>query len=235
MPRWPAPQRPAAHAEQALLTDILDGTYPPGSALPAERDLAGRLGVTRPTLRETLQRLARDGWLTIRQGKPTLVNDYWREGGLKVLEALVCYGNRLPADFVPHLLQVRLDLAPAYTRAAVQRAASQVADVLAHAADLHDTPEAFATYDWTLHRTLTIASGNPVYTLILNGFAGFYEQMARLYFDRPEARTASRAFYAALLVAARANDATHAGEICEIVMRQSIELWTGQPGEPGSA
>ncbi len=235
MPRWPAPQRPAAHAEQALLTNILDGSYPPGSVLPAERDLAGRLGVTRPTLREALQRLARDGWLTIHQGKPTLVNDYWREGGLKVLDALACYAEKLPPDFVPNLLQVRLDIAPAYTRAAVQRAAPQVAALLARAASLYDTPEAYAAFDWTLHRALSIASGNPVYTLILNGFAGFYEQMARLYFDRPEARTASRAFYAGLLSAAQAGDATRAGEICERAMRQSIELWDGTKDDKNNA
>jgi DNA-binding FadR family transcriptional regulator len=34
---------------------------------------------------------------------------------------------------------------------------------------LDDTPEAFASFDWTLHHILTVASGNPAYTLILNG------------------------------------------------------------------
>ena len=89
MPNWSAPQRPAAHAEQSLVSAILDGTYPPGSTLPGERELARQLGVTRPTLRETLQRLECEGWMTIRQGKSTRVNDIWREGGLTVLSALV--------------------------------------------------------------------------------------------------------------------------------------------------
>jgi len=225
MTNWSAPQRPAVYAEQTLLTAILDGTYPPGSTLPGERDLAAQLGVTRPTLREVLQRLECDGWLSIQQGKPTRVNDYWRDGGLKVLSALVRYGRQLPSNFVPNLLEVRLALAPAYTRAAVERSAASVVGHLEDHASLDDTPEAFAAFDWTLHHTLTVASGNPVYTLILNGFAGFYEQMARLYFARPQARASSRAFYAALLDTARRGDAADAEQITRAVMQESVALW----------
>ncbi len=225
MTDWSAPQRPAAYAEQALVTAILDGTYPPGSTLPGERDLAAQLGVTRPTLRETLQRLACQGWLTIEQGKSTRVNDFWREGGLAVLSALVRYSERLPADFVPNLLEVRLALAPAYTRAAVERSAAAVVQCLAAQAELDDAPEAFASFDWKLHHTLTTASGNPVYTLILNGFAGFYEEMARLYFAQPGARRSSRAFYAALQAAATQADGAEAERITRSVMLESIALW----------
>jgi len=226
MDNWSAPQRPAAYAEQALVTAILDGSYPPGSTLPGERDLAAQLGVTRPTLRETLQRLACDGWLTIQQGKPTEVRDYWREGGLGVLDALVRYGQQLPPDFIPNLLHVRLAMAPAYTHAAVERAAATVTACLADQASLDDAPEAFAAFDWTLHHTLTVASGNPVYTLILNGFVGFYEEMACLYFARPEARASSLAFYAALLDAAQRADADAAELITRSVMEESIQLWS---------
>ena len=225
MANWSAPQRPAAYAEEALVTAILQGTYPPGSTLPGERDLAAQMGVTRPTLRETLQRLACEGWLTIQQGKATRVNDFWKEGGLNVLGALVRYSEKLPPDFVPNLLEVRLALAPAYTRAAVEGSAMTVVGCLADYALLDDTPDVFAAFDWTLHHTLTVASGNPVYTLILNGFVGFYEQMACLYFAQAAARSASRAFYAALLAAARQEDAMAAERITRSVMQESIDLW----------
>ncbi len=225
MANWSVPQRPAAYAEQALVTAILDGTYPPGSFLPGERDLAAQLGVTRPTLRETLQRLACEGWLTIQQGKPTRVNDFWQEGGLNVLSAMVRYSQQLPASFVPNLLEVRLVLAPAYARAAVERSAAAVVGFLQGCLGLDDDPQAFASFDWHLHRTLTIASGNPIYTLILNGFAGFYEEMACRYFARPEARASSRAFYAAVLDAARRGDAEAAERITRSVMQESIRLW----------
>lgn len=225
MSSWSAPKKPAEHAEEALIEGILDGTFPPGSVLPAERELASKLGITRPTLREALQRLARDGWITIQQGKSTQVNDFWRQGGLNVLSALLRNGQSRPPDFIPHLLEVRLHLAPAYAGSAVERCAADVEDLLKEAIQLEDSPAAFATFDWRLHHALTVASGNPVYTLILNGFAGFYEDMARLYFSLPEAREASRVFYAQLLQLARARDSRAAEQLTSQVMRGSLALW----------
>ncbi len=229
---WQAPPRPGAYAEEALITAILQGVYPPGSALPGERELAVRLGVTRPTLRETLQRLDRDGWVTIHHGKATRVRDYWVEGGLNVLSAMVRYSSRsLPADFVPSLLGLRLLLAPTYTREAVERAPVKLAAALQKAENLANTPEAFATFDWNLQHILTLASGNHIYTLLLNGFAGFYEKMALLYFAAAETRSASRAYYRLLLAAVRKKNPVLAESLTRRVMQRSIALWKKQAGK----
>jgi GntR family negative regulator for fad regulon and positive regulator of fabA len=222
---WSAPQRPVDYAEQALVTAILDDTYPPGAALPGERDLAALLGVTRPTLREVLRRLECDGWLTVHQGKSTIVNDIWADGGLNVLSTIVRYSQKLPSNFIPDLLQVRLVLAPAFMAAAVARDPEQVAALLAEYADLPDDPTAFAAFDWHIQRCLTIVSGNPIYTLIINGFADIYARAAQRYFARSEARAASRAFYVALLAAAWRQDAAEAERVARTAMQQSITLW----------
>lgn len=227
---WSPPKRPAAYAEKSLILAILNDDYPPGSVLPAERELAAKLGVTRPTLRETLQRLERDGWLTIQQGKPTRVNDYWLEGGLNVLNALVHYSEQLSPNFIPNLLQVRLALAPAYTHQAVEHSPAQVSECLEDSIAMNDTPEDYASFDWRLHHTLTVASGNPIFTLILNGFAGFYEQMAHIYFMQADTRQASREFYRSLSEAARQNDAVAAENITRSMMTESIRLWESQSG-----
>ena len=227
MTEWLAPARPRAHVESVLLASILDGTFPSGTTLPGERTLAAQLGVTRPTLREALQRLARDGWLTVAHGKPTLVNNYWEEGGLNVLGKLVEHPAYLPPNFVDQLLEVRLHLAPAYTRAAVARAAPEVATFLGQAEALAD-PADFARFDWQLHHLLTVRSGNPIYTLILNGFRGFYEEIARRYFATAEARQLSRRFYADLRVAAQATDADAAETLSRAVMAESIVTWAGR-------
>ena len=225
MDNWSAPQRPNDYAEHTLVSAILDGDFPPGSTIPGERTLAAELGVTRPTLREAIQRLTRDGWLTVQQGKPTLVNDIWRDGGLNVLSALVHSPDHLPPGFVTNLLEVRLDLAPAYTRAAIINGNSAVVDFLAKHTELADETAVYATYDWQLHRHLTIQSGNPIYTLILNGFTDFYEQIANIYFAQAESRARSRAFYAALHETAVAQDAGRAEIICRETMQESIALW----------
>lgn len=225
MNNWSAPQRPNAYAEHSLISAILDGTFPPGSTLPGERTLAAELGVTRPTLREALQRLSRDGWLTVQQGKATVINNFWQDGGLNVLNALVEHGDHLPPNFVTQLLEVRLNLAPAYTRAAVVNAANEVSDLVEGYRQLSDNAESYARFDWNLHRNLTLSSGNPIYTLIMNGFGNFYEELARLYFTGDEERRRSRKFYADLAEAAAAKDGDRAEKISRTAMLESITLW----------
>lgn len=219
-----APRRPGAHAERELLSALLSGRFGPGDALPAERELAPSLGVTRPTLRETLKKLDRDGFVTVRHGVPTRVNDLWSEGGLNVLAALADHGE-IPRGFVRQLLEVREVLAPAYAREAVRHAPARVAAFLDRASGLGPSAEEWTAFDWELHRLLAVSSGNPVYALILNGFRGLYARMATAYFARPAAREASRAFYAALRSAAAAGDAARAGRVTRDVMARSVALW----------
>lgn len=230
MTTWNVPQRRRDYAEAALVEAILDGSFPPGSALPGERALAERLGVTRPTLREAMQRLACDGWLTVAHGKPTEVNDFWVAGGLNVLGKLVEHREQLPPDFIHQLLEVRLHLAPAYTRAAVERAAPQVAESVAAGLTLADEPGDFARFDWLLHHRLTVLSGNPIYTLILNGFQGFYEVVAERYFASGDTRALSAAFYRDLHAVAQRADAPAAEVVCRQVMQASIDAWEASRG-----
>ncbi len=225
MTTWDMPLRPAELVEKRLITAILDDQFPINSNLPPERDLAERLGVTRPTLREALQRLARDGWVDIRHGKSTRVRDYWHEGNLAVLGAIARHQDHLPPDFVPNLLQVRLLMAPAYARLAIKRSAKTIVQLLQDYGDLPDTPEAFARADWNLHQRLSIESGNAIFTLILNGFRDLYPAMAARYFASAKARARSRRFYVDLLKAAQANDPAKAERVTQQVMQDSIDLW----------
>jgi GntR family negative regulator for fad regulon and positive regulator of fabA len=222
---WELPPRPAELVEHRLINAILAAEFPINSRLPPERELAQRLGVTRPTLREALQRLARDGWIDIHHGKPTRVRDYWHEGNLAVLGTIARHQDHVPPDFVPNLLQVRELLAPAYARLAVKRAARNLAKFLEDYQNLADTPDTFARADWELHQYLTIESGNPIFTLILNGFKELYPDMGRVYFTPPKARARSRRFYADLRAAAQARDPARAEVVTCEVMQDSIELW----------
>jgi GntR family transcriptional regulator, negative regulator for fad regulon and positive regulator of fabA len=226
--QWTAPQKPAEFAENQLINAILEGHFPIGTVLPAERELAAQLGVTRPTLREVLQRLARDGWLEIRHGKATRVRDYWQEGSLGVLGALAQRSEAIPEDFVPNLLAVRMALAPAYIRLAVENQPMAAAAQLSSHTTLPESPAgaaAFAAFDWQLHHRFTVLSGNPIFTLILNGFCDLYQPMATRYFRSAEARASSRQFYAGLHRAASQGDAAEAEAITRQVMNDSLRLW----------
>jgi DNA-binding FadR family transcriptional regulator len=79
------------HAFERLLVDIVGGRHPPGSQLPAERELARALGTSRPTLREALRRLAAWGLVAARRGSGIRVRDA-REWSLDVLPAWLRHG-----------------------------------------------------------------------------------------------------------------------------------------------
>lgn len=226
----PVPLRPAEHAESVLISAILDGTHPAGSDLPAERVLATSIGVTRPTLREALKKLERDGWISIQHGKPTRVADVFEEGGLNILGSLVRHPGALPPGFVEKLLEVRLAMAPAYTALAVARAPRDLASFLGGAPSLTDEPEAFAAFDWRLHLRLTKLSGNFVFRLILNGFQGFYEELARLYFAPEAARMESRNYYEELSATCLAAAPQAAEQLTRRVMARSLDLWKSSGG-----
>ncbi|GAB4470974.1 MAG: fatty acid metabolism transcriptional regulator FadR [Anaerolineae bacterium] len=231
-PEWTAPAKPAELTYNRLVEAILEGTFPPNSTLPGERQLAEMLGVTRSTLREALQRLSANGWVEIQQGRPTRVRDIWTEGNLNTLSALVEHHAVMPGAFISQLLEVRLALAPAYTAAAVEHHAAEVVRLMDELlADLSNTAESFAQIDWRLHHRLTVLSTNPIYTLILNGFEGFYEQMAWLYFSIAESRQVSQGFYSDLRAYAAAGDAQQAFQLVEEVMRKSIQLWEQAAGQ----
>jgi GntR family transcriptional repressor for pyruvate dehydrogenase complex len=54
---------------------ILEGSLKPGDRLPSERDFAVELGVSRPSLREAIQKLISKGLLATRHGGGTFVTD----------------------------------------------------------------------------------------------------------------------------------------------------------------
>lgn len=70
-----APQRLYQQIAEQLRTLIAAGEFLPGSRLPAERDLAKQLGVSRPSVREALIALEVEGWVEVRTGSGVYVLD----------------------------------------------------------------------------------------------------------------------------------------------------------------
>ncbi|MEU9555727.1 GntR family transcriptional regulator [Streptomyces fumanus] len=57
----------------ALRSRMVDGVYPVGFLLPAQRRLAEEFGVSRDTVQKVLKELKREGWIETRQGSGTRV------------------------------------------------------------------------------------------------------------------------------------------------------------------
>lgn len=199
-------QSPAGFAEEYIVESIWSGRFPPGTILPAERELSELIGVTRTTLREVLQRLARDGWLTIQHGKPTKVNNFWETSGLNILETLARLDQDGILELVDNLLAARTNVSAVFIRGAIRNNPEQVIEILKDFESIEEDGMAFANYDYHVTHELANASGNKVFVLMMNGFRGLYSRIGGFFFSHQKARDIARNYYKALLELAKSGD-----------------------------
>ncbi|MEQ3513153.1 fatty acid metabolism transcriptional regulator FadR [Pseudoalteromonas sp. BZB3] len=216
---------PAGFAEEYIVESIWNGEFPPGSILPAERELSELIGVTRTTLREVLQRLARDGWLTIQHGKPTRVNNFWETSGLNILETLARLDEDKMPELTDQLLSARTNISAIYTRAAIKVNPQAVIETLEKSKDIEDNAQAFADFDYQVHHQLALAGNNRIYVLVLNGFKGLYSKIGGHYFSDPRTRALAKQFYLDLIALAEKGDFDGSISLLRKYGHQSGEIW----------
>ena len=118
-----------------LLGELLGGELAPGESLPSERRLAEVLGVSRPAVREALQRLVHAGFVDVRQGDSTTVRDFRRLGGLDLLPRLLLARGGLDLEVARSILEARAHVGPKIAELAAARGGPGVADHLARAVE----------------------------------------------------------------------------------------------------
>ncbi|MDO4697309.1 MAG: fatty acid metabolism transcriptional regulator FadR [Pasteurellaceae bacterium] len=219
-------QSPAALAEEYIVKSIWNNHFPAGSDLPAERELADIIGVTRTTLREVLQRLARDGWLSIQHGKATKVNDVWETAGPNIIQTLIKLDRSIVPMIIANVVSLRTRMAEYYIPEAI-RLDSVASLMLFNALDnLENTATAYAEFDYYLFRRFTFVANKPVYGLILNSFKPLYLQVASLFFTEQSSRTLSLNFYHQLKIACEQNDHQLAIACMEKHRQTSTAIWS---------
>ena len=149
-------QSPAALAEEYIVRSIWDDVFPAGTNLPSERDLADKIGVTRTTLREVLQRLARDGWLTIQHGKPTKVNDIWDTAGPSIIETLITLDRQSAPLIIENMLSLRSRMSESYIYEAVKNSPKASVALFKGLDSLENTAESYM--DLTMHYSVNLQS-----------------------------------------------------------------------------
>ena len=142
--------KPAQFTEREIIKAIVEEEWAPGQNLPPERELAEILGVTRPTLREVLQRLSRDGWIKIKHGRPTVVVDYKNDGGLGVLKSLMNFEEFASKSLVKDWLEFRILIFPDLGHKAILSNSDVIIDKLNNAPDINVDGEEFSVFDWKL-------------------------------------------------------------------------------------
>src|SRR5687768_2741097 len=118
-----------------VLAEVVDGEIPVGDPLPSERRLAEVLGVSRPAVREALQRMAQTGLLHVRQGGATTVRDYKRHAGLDLLARLLVRHGELDTAVARSILEARLAVGPSVAALAAARGGPALAAMLTETTD----------------------------------------------------------------------------------------------------
>jgi GntR family transcriptional repressor for pyruvate dehydrogenase complex len=153
-----------------LYTSIVDqivegvraGAFRPGRALPAERVLAARFGVSRSSLREAIRVLEHAGVLDVRTGSGTYVSEAGVSKAAMLRAAAAVVGEQSPLDVVT-------------ARRALEPVAAELAAIHRHQRDvellratLHEHAELLAdgqdpeAVDMSFHLAMAAASHNPV-------------------------------------------------------------------------
>mgnify|MGYP000088309309 CR=1 FL=1 len=113
MPFEPVSQQSAPEIVfDQIVEGVLSGDLPAGEALPSERELTRILGVSRPTVREALKRVAAAGLVSIRQGDGARVQDIARTGGLDLLPRLLIRGGALVPSVARSIVEARAAIGP---------------------------------------------------------------------------------------------------------------------------
>ena len=110
---------------EQLVAEVTGGGLSAGEPLPSERRLAEVLGVSRPAVREALQRLAQAGFVDVRQGGATTVRDYRRSAGLDLLPRLLLKDGELDVSVAKSILEARLLIGPKVAELAAVRGAPE--------------------------------------------------------------------------------------------------------------
>jgi DNA-binding FadR family transcriptional regulator len=169
---------------EQLAAEVVGGAIGPGEALPSERRLAELLGVSRPAVREALQRLSHAGLVEVRQGDTTTVRDFRRHGGLELLPRLLVMDDSLDVAVARSLLEARLLLGPQVAGLAARKLASSPTRAAAVAASLRDVVRRLAEssdavakqHDALAFWDLVVDAGdNIAFRLMFNSLRAAYE------------------------------------------------------------
>ena len=218
-------ERATDRAERHLIAGIVSGAFPPNTDLPGERTLSKELNIARPALREAMQRLSRDGWLEIQQGKPTRIRDYLKDGNLNILAGLLKADPDLVPNLVPNLLDMWQLLAPQYTASSTRRAPGLIVDLLESFSRVPDQAEGYAQSMWKLHHMLIAYCDNLVYGLIFNTFKDFYHQLAIYYYSKPEHRENARKLWKEMIPSVSSLDIEAASQHIYDYLSATAEFW----------
>jgi len=161
--------RKSTYAAKQLLSAIREGTYKIGDQIPPERELAERMGISRPLIREALSALQVAGIIESRAGDGTYVRNLIGSGNLKKQVLSILEDNEKPID----VIEAREILEEGIVKLAADRASAdnieEIEKVLVEEREAAEEIN-YARYvraDRNFHLAIASASHNPLLKVVV--------------------------------------------------------------------
>jgi GntR family transcriptional regulator, transcriptional repressor for pyruvate dehydrogenase complex len=227
MPLQPIARRSVTDEVFAQLSaEVLNGDLAAGENLPSERRLAEVLGVSRPSVRQALQRLATAGLVDVRHGDATTVRDFRRTAGLSLLPQLLLAGGGLDVGVVRSILETRLLVGPFAAGLAAERGNTSLKPALDRALDeLAGAADAVGRQRVALDFWDVIIDGADSITirLMYNNLRSAYEPVIEALAHVMDAEALRSDTYRELAEAISDGDVARARETADALLRPSTD------------
>lgn len=159
------PRRLYRQIADQLSALIAKGEFAAGARLPAERDLAKQLGVSRPSVREALIALEVEGWVEVRTGSGVYVLD--RKRHAPVPEASTEWG---PLELIRARRVVEGETAAIAAATSKRKDIEAMTRAIEHMRDLADRNMMPLEGDRAFHLAIVECCGNVVLSETVQGF-----------------------------------------------------------------
>lgn len=223
MPAQPLePKRLYRHIAEQLRALMEAGEFTIGQRLPAERDLAVQMGVSRPSVREALIALEVEGWVEVRSGSGV----YVQRNTPPIADAKAAYDEWGPLELIMARGLIEGEAAAMAAQQANQEQIDRIADALAQmklALKEHKDP---LVGDELFHRAIAQACGNEVLADTVSRYwlarrSPLYLRLAD-YFERPASWRAVLAEHSAVLNAIKNRKPNAAREAMQNHMSKAL-------------
>lgn len=217
----------ADEVSRELLGKILSGELKPGCRLPAEREMAESMGVSRGSVHQAIVHLELQGFVSILPRHGTVVNDFRKYPTTQSLEALMSSDSlELDRSLFDDMMDTRLWLESECARRACTHIYESTFNEMQAIVDKLTQPGADLTeLVYSFHYKLTQASGNSLYVMIFRGFEPVLRNMISHHYSvRGEDITVSAAMRQELLNHIKARNEEAAAQCVCAIIRQGINV-----------
>ena len=210
-------------ARQRIEEMIVAGRLKPGDRLPAERELAEGLGVSRVVVREAMKVLEALGKVEIRQGSGT----YVRNAHLDPMAVALQGGAEIDLGFIGHLIDLRAALDVKVAEMAAARATAKDLTRLRAvmrrlSAECTGDPSC-PSLSLVFESVLAEIAGNPILAANQRGVHQLWIQAWRSLGQAPGPKAAFDAEHQAIFAAVAASDPAQAGRLMEAHVVRDID------------